>query len=76
MTNKVGYAALCVATIAVWVLVFALSASYFNDDDAPKDRNGAVKPVTVYTEDGREVTCIIYTTVDRGGVDCDWGTPK
>lgn len=66
-------------TIAVGVLAAGLLAgcgSVSNDPSLPNtesNTDSAIKAYNVTTPSGETVTCVVYTTVNRGGISCDWG---
>ena len=36
------------------------------------DHPGSLRPVVVTLDDGREVQCITWSDLRRGGLSCDW----
>lgn len=63
-------------TIAVGVLAAVLLSgcgSASSDPSLPaSNTDSAIKAYNVTTPSGETVTCVVYTTVNRGGISCDW----
>lgn len=68
-----------VALIAAGALALGLSAcsttpvaEYKSDDQIMEENGGDLYVATKELPDGRTVTCLIYISVRKGGLSCDW----
>lgn len=63
------YVALAILFVAAVTIFFMWVVGM---TDATNDPNNSIKVRTVELGNGREVTCITYNAVQKGGITCDW----
>lgn len=65
-----------IALAAAGVLLLSGCASEGSDDSRAGDESSNLYERTITLEDGRTVTCVVYTQYQKGGLSCDWEGAK